>query len=77
MAADTIAEDVHVVEIRGQPGGGKVTIVAGVSACNVRRVFSGCGETVVTTNTISGNAGMIENGRCPRRGIVAIVTLVP
>ena len=61
VAADTVAEDVHVIEIRGQPGAGKVTVVAGVVACYVSRVLAGSIKTVVAANAVAGHAAMIEN----------------
>ena len=40
VTTDAISCDVHVVEIGGQPTGGRMTIVAGIAARNVRRVLA-------------------------------------
>lgn len=48
MAAGAIAGDVHMVEIGRQPGDRRVTVVAVVAARNVRRVFAGCGNAIMT-----------------------------
>jgi len=76
MAADTVAKNVHVIEICRRPRNCCVTVVAGVAAGNVGRVFPGCGDAVVATNAIAKNAGVIEDGGSPRDRVVAIVALV-
>ena len=48
MAADAVAGDVRVVEVRRQPGNGRVTIVAISAARDVRRVLAGGNCAVVT-----------------------------
>lgn len=47
VAADTVTGDIYVVEIRRQPCDGAVTIIAIVTAGNMRRVFAGCGNTIM------------------------------
>jgi len=47
MAADTITHDIHMVEIRRQPGHGAVAIVTIVAAGDVPLVFSGCCEAIM------------------------------
>ena len=48
MAIGTITGNVHVIEIGRQPGGGAVTIVAGVATGDVRRILARSGDTVMT-----------------------------
>ncbi len=47
VAAEAVARDVHVVEVRGHPGDGRVAVVAVVAARDVRRVFAGGDRAVV------------------------------
>jgi len=63
MAADAVAEDINVGEIRRDPGASGVTVVAGIVACYVGRMLAGGTDTVVAANAVAGNAAVIENGR--------------
>jgi len=47
VAAEAVATDVYVIKIGGQPGRGRVAVIAGIAAGDVVRVFAGCGEAVV------------------------------
>lgn len=47
VAAGTVVHDVYMIEIHRQPGHSAVTIVAGVIARNVRRVFADRNDAVV------------------------------
>jgi hypothetical protein len=51
VAADTVAADVEVIEVRRQPGDAAVAIIAGVVAGDVRRVLAGGGDAVVAGAT--------------------------
>jgi len=48
VAAEAVARNVHVVEIRRQPANGRMTVVAIVATGDVRRMFAGRCEAVVT-----------------------------
>jgi len=48
MATDAVAGNVHVIEVRRPPGDCGVTIVTGVVAGDVSRVFAGCGNAIMT-----------------------------
>ena len=63
MAADTVSENVHVIEIRGHPAGGYVTVIASVAADNVSLVLTGCTNAVVAANAVSKNTTVIEDSR--------------
>lgn len=77
VTADAVTEDVHVIEIRRQPGAGDVAVVAGVATCYVSRVLAGGTYAIVAPDTVAGNAAVIENGRQPGCGIVTIIALIP
>ena len=48
VAADAVARDIHVIEIRRDPGDGCMAVVAVVAARDVRRVLARGGIAVVT-----------------------------
>ena len=48
VTADAIAGDVQVIEISGQPAGGRVAIITIVAAAYVGRVFTGSDNSVMT-----------------------------
>lgn len=48
MAAETVADDIRVVEIRRSPGDRRMTIVAIIATCDMRRVLAGGCNTVMT-----------------------------
>ena len=75
MAAETVTDDVYVIEIRGQPACCAVTVVAGVAAGYVRRVLAGGNDAVVAGGTTSNHLRVIDghDGRKHIRG-VAVVT---
>ena len=61
MAGATRANDLSVVyRIGGYPHIRVVAVFANISRLNVRRVFAGGFNTVVTTGAIAGDADMIE-----------------
>lgn len=47
VTADAVVRDVHVVEVRGKPCDGRMTVVAVVTAGDMRRVLAFRGDTVV------------------------------
>ncbi len=48
VTADAIAGDVQVIEISGQPAGGRVAIITIVAAAYVGRVLTGSDNSVMT-----------------------------
>ena len=48
VAAEAVARDVDVIEVRGQPTCGRMTVVAVGAAGDVVQVFSGCRDAVMT-----------------------------
>ena len=63
MAADAVAEDIHVGEIRRDPCASGVAVVAGIVACYVGRMLAGGTNTVVAANAVAGYAAVIEDRR--------------
>ncbi len=47
VTAGAVTGDIHVIEIRRQPADRTVTVVAGVTARNMRRMFANCGDAIV------------------------------
>jgi hypothetical protein len=60
VAADAVSGNTHVIEICRQPAGGGVTVVAGVTAGDMRRMFSRGGDSVVTRSAGTKDLGMID-----------------
>lgn len=73
MAADTIARNVHVIEVRGYPAHGTVTIVAGVTARYMCLIFAD-GDNAVMTATASTDNLCVVN-RHHRREYVGCMTI--
>ena len=63
VAIDAIARNVQVIEIRGQPGNGRMTIVASIATGNVRRVFAGRGNAVMTRAAGANDLQMVDRRR--------------
>lgn len=73
MAAEAIARDVDVIEIRRQPGDRGMTIIAIVATRNVRRVLArGC-DAIVAGTAGAGNLRMVDE--VGRRPYVRVVTV--
>ena len=53
-----------------------MTVIAGIIAGNVSRIFASCSNAVVATNTIANNAEVIENSRKPACRAVTVVALI-
>lgn len=77
VATKAISRNTGVIEIRRQPGHGRMAIVAIVATGNVGRVLAGSDCAVVTRAT-SANDLRVVNAvcGCPDRGIVAILANV-
>jgi len=60
MAAKTISDDVHVIEIRGQPADRAVTVIAIIAACNVSRVLTGCNDAIMAGPTSTQNLCVVD-----------------
>ena len=73
VAARTVIADIHVIKIRWYPAGRRVTIVAGTGSVQVRWVFAGCGDAIMTGAAGAKNLGMV-NGKRGREhvGVVAV-----
>ncbi len=73
MTAGTIATDIHVIEIRWQPGDRAMAVIAIVTAGNMRRVFAGRSNAVMAGAATAKHLGVInhQNG-CKHTGGVAI-----
>ena len=55
MTTTAVVHDVDVVEVRRDPGGRRVTVIAVIAAGNVGRVFAGGRNTIV-----AGIAGAVD-----------------
>ena len=72
MTAETAVDDARMIEIRGHPRDGRVTVVAIVPARNMRQVLAGRGATIMTGSTGTDHLGVIDQiGRRPDVGVVA------
>ena len=73
MAAEAVARDIHVIECRGSPGNRRVTIVAGIVAGDVRRVFADCDDAVMTGAADADDMRVVD-GKCGHEhiGVVAV-----
>lgn len=73
VAARTIARNVHVVEIGGQPGGGRMAIVTIIATRNMGRVLAGCDNTIVARAASAQNLCVIDgDNRLKRNRIVTV-----
>ena len=62
MAADAVANDIHVIKVRGQPTIAGVAIVAGVATGNVAGILAGRRGAVLTAGTGAQDLEMIDAG---------------
>ena len=60
MAADAVAGDIDVIEVRRQPAEGAVTVIAVVAAGDMRRVFAGGSDAVMAGTTAAKHLGVID-----------------
>lgn len=63
-----------MVECRWSPACDLVTVFADIAGRQVRRRLAGGFCAIVTAETITRNARMVEGRRCPAAGLVAILT---
>ena len=61
MAADAVAGDVDVIEVRRQPANGAVTIVASVATGNMRQVFANGDDAIMAGAASPDNLGVIDH----------------
>jgi len=74
VAADAIAADIHVVEIRRQPADGRVAVIAIVAARNMRCMFAGCRGAVMARAAGSQYLRMVDHyGRLEGGRAVAVL----
>lgn len=74
MAANTIAGNVHVVEIRREPGDSAVTIIAGIAARDVGWVLARCSYAVMTGSAAPDDLRVIDcQNRRPGVRCVAVL----
>lgn len=74
VAADTVAGDVDVIEIRRQPASGRMTVVAIGAARNMIGIFANGGNAVVTRSTGANDLHVI-NGKDGLEGAGAMAVL--
>jgi len=60
VAAETVARNVHVIEICGQPGDRAVAVVAVIATCYVSRVFASGGNAVMAGAACSQNLCVVD-----------------
>ena len=77
MAVDAIADNVHVIEVRGDPSGRCMTVVASIATCNVVRVLPCRRESIMTRSAGTGYLRMVDRIRgCERGRVVAVLAHV-
>lgn len=75
MAAETVAGNVHVIEVGGQPGNRRVAVITVVAALNVIGTLAGSGYAVVARATGTDHLRVVNGvSRRPDAGRVAILT---
>jgi hypothetical protein len=74
VAAEAVARDVGMVEIRRLPGCGGMTVVAVVAAREVRRVFASCDYAVMAGEAGADDLGVVYSS-CRRPGVDAVTIL--
>ena len=73
MAAGTVAADVDVIKVCGHPAIAGMTIVTGVAARNVGRVFARCDIAVVAGLTGTDDLSVVHHGgRRPKIHAMAV-----
>jgi len=77
MAAKTVTGDVPVIEIRGQPTNCAVTVIAIVTAGDMRRIFASGNDAVVAGATTPDHLGVIDShhGRKRSRGVAVLTDI--
>jgi hypothetical protein len=73
VATDAISGDADMVEIRGQPAGGRVAVVAIIAARDVVLIFAGCRHAIMAGAAGAQHLRMVNRvGRHKRIGIVTV-----
>ena len=74
MATDAIIDDARMIKIRRQPGDSRMTVVAVISACDVRRVFADRRDAVMAGTASANDVRMVDGeDRCEHIGCVAVL----
>jgi hypothetical protein len=77
VTAETVIDNVHVIEYRRQPANGCVAIVAGVRTRDVGRVFADGGNAIVARATAADDLSVIDGEwRSPDRWAMTVLTNV-
>lgn len=76
MAADTVAEYIHMIEVCRHPTGGRVTVITSVAASNVGLVLAGCIDAVVAADAIANDTAVIKHGWQPGSCAMTVIALV-
>ena len=63
VTTDTVAEDIHMVEVCGQPTDGRVTVIARITAGNMCLVLAGGIDAIVAADAIANDSAVIKHGR--------------
>ena len=61
VAADAVAEDIHMIEVCRYPADGRVTVIAGVTTRNMCLVLACRVYAVVASDAIANNAAVIKH----------------
>ena len=69
-----VSDDVHVIKIRRPPGNSRMTVVTGITAGEVGRVFAGCNDAVVTGITGANDLRVIDGKH--RREDIRVVAIL-
>jgi len=74
VATDAVARNVHVIEVGGNPGNGRVAVVAVVTARDVSWVLAGRRVAVVAGDAGPEYRGVVDGvGGCPGHVVVTIL----
>ena len=60
VASRSFARDIDVFEVGGQPGGGRVSVVAGIATGDVGRVFAGGRDAIMTGTAGAQNLRVVD-----------------
>lgn len=63
VAANAVTKHIHMIEVCRYPANGRMAILAGIAARNMRLVFASRTEAVMATHTIADNTAMVKNRR--------------
>ena len=75
VAANAVIHKIRMVEVRGQPANGRVTVVAIITAGDMCRVFTDGRDAIMTGSTGAQYLRMVNReSRRPYIGVVAVLT---